>query len=188
MLEVLDDLKRYGIFVAVALSILIIALSGVVFGFTYFLMDVTEDAFLSTSCDIDNNSLVDSCQDLWELSLYPFLALKTILVWLNFLFIFGLVIALLVLGYLSGKSGALLGVMMAFVGGITYLGIELSNLYRTLLENAIFRGMMVEFTVYNKIMLNFPWFTFFVGLFAVILGMVNFQRTKVNSPINELDY
>ena len=154
MLEILDNLKKYGIFIAVLISIGMIAASGLFFGATYYLLDTTEDAFLTTSCEISNNTLVENCQELWDLALYPFLGLKGILVWASFFFIFGLVVALLVLGYLSGKSGALLGVMMAFVGGITYLGIELSNIYRTLLDNAIFRSMMLEFTVYNKIMLN----------------------------------
>lgn len=188
MFEVMDDLKDYGIFLAVTLSILIIAVSGLFFGLTYFIMDITYDSLLVTDCVIENNTLVSSCQDLFDLALFPFLGLKDVLIWASFFLIFGLVAAMLVLGYRSGKSPALMGVMVAFTGGITYLGILLSNMYRVLLENDIFRSMMVEFTVYNRIMLYFPWFTFFVGLFAVMLGLVNFQRTAVNTPSGELEY
>lgn len=188
MIEMLDDMKKYGIFMAVFISILFIAGSGIFFGITYYLMDTTQTSFESMDCVIENNTLVGSCQDLWDMALYPFLALKEILIWFSFFFIFGLVIALLILGYYSGKSPVLMGMMIAFIGGITYLGIELSNIYRTMLENEVFRSMMVEFTVYNKLMLYFPWFCFFVGLFSVILSIVNFQRTIVNTDTGALDY
>ena len=188
MIEVLDDLKKYGIFVAVLICIGFIACSGIFFGITYYIMDTTQTSFESMDCVIDNNTLVTSCQDLWDMSLYPFLALKEILIWFSYFFIFGLVIAMLILGYHSGKSPVLMGMMVVFIGGVTYLGIELSNMYRTMLENDMFRAMMVDFTVYNKIMLYFPWFCFFVGLFAVILSIVNFQRTIVNVEDKNLDY
>jgi len=188
MFEALDDLKKYGIFLAILISIGFIFASGIYFAIIYFIMDTTQDSFESMDCVIENNTLVGSCQDLWDMSLYPFLALKEILIWFSFFFIFGLVIALLILGYYSGKSPVLMGMMVVFIGGITYLGIEISNIYRTMLENAVFRNMMTEFTVYNRIMLNFPWFCFFVGLFAVILSIVNFQRTIVNTDTGALDY
>jgi len=71
---------------------------------------------------------------------------------------------------------------------VTYIAIEVSNIYRTLIENDLFRSMMTEFTVYNKIMLSFPWFIFIISAFALIMGIVNWQKTKVNSPKDELDY
>jgi hypothetical protein len=188
MIEILDDLKRYGIFVAVLICIGFIAVSGIFFGMTYYFLDITHTNFLSVNCVIENNALVTSCQELWDMSLYPFLNLRYVLVWFSYFFIFGLVIALLILGYHAGKSPVLMGVMVAFIGGITYLGIEISNIYRTMLESDVFSVMMVEFTVYNKIMLYFPWFCFFVGIFSIILSIVNFQKTIVNKDDQELNY
>lgn len=188
MFEQLDNLRKYGIFVGVFLSIIFILLSGMFFGFIHWTLGVTQTALQTTDCTIVNNTLVSSCQELFSLAVYPFLALKDVLVWASFFMIFGLVLAILVLGYQSGKSPVLMGVMVSFVGGITYLGIELSNIYRTLLDDAIFRTMMVDFTVYNKIMINFPWFIFFVGLFAVILSLVNYQRGIVNTDPEELNF
>jgi len=188
MLEGLKGMQHKGIYLSVLISVLYIFLSGIFFGVTFFTLDVAHDAFLTTDCVIDNNTLVDSCQDLFELGIYPFLELRHILVWLSFFFIFGIVIALLILGYRSGSSPIMLGVMIIFVGGITYLAILLSNAYRAFLEQAVFRSMMVEFTVYNRIMIYFPEFAFFVGLFSVILGIVNFQKTSVNTPGGELNY
>ncbi len=188
MFEELRNLEKKGIYISIVISFMWIFLSGIFFAVTFYVMDEAHTAFLTTDCAIEDNTLVSSCQGLFELALYPVLNLRYILVWLSFFFIFGLVIAMLILGYRSGSSPVMLGVMVCFVGGMTYAGILFSNIYRTFLEQAIFRSMMVPFTVYNKIILNFPWFIFFVGLFSVILGIVNFQKVSVNTPTGELNY
>jgi hypothetical protein len=132
---------------------------------------------------------VDSCQELFALSLYPFLQLKDVLIWVSFFFIFALVLGMLVLGYRSGKSPVLMGYLLVIVIAMTYLSIEISNIYRQLLENDVFRSMMVEFTVYNRIMLNFPQFVFIVTLMATIMGIINYQKSGVNSvSSSDLDY
>ncbi len=183
-----NEAKRYGSWLVIVFAFISIFASGLFFGVTYYLMDITESNFKSVTCVIDNNSLVSSCQELFNLALYPFLALREILVWLSFFFIMTLVIGMLVMGYRSGKSPTLMGVLVLFMAGLTYLGIEISNMYRTMLDNLLFRNMMVTFTVYNKVMLYFPWFCFFVGLFSITLGLVNFQRAKINTPTSDLDY
>lgn len=187
--DFIDNMRRYGGVTLIILSLLAIFSSGIFFGIMYFAMEVTEEGFRDNSCSIENNIYVESCQDLWNLSVYPFLALREIFVWFSFFFIFALVLGMLIAGYQSGKSPVLLGVLVTFVIVITYIGIEISNVYRTMLEVAVFRSMMVPFTVYNKIMLNFPWFSFFVGLLAVMLSIVNYQRSRVNKPTaEELSY
>ena len=151
----------------------------------YYTMDVTEDAFKANNFSIPNNIYVENSQELWSLSVYPFLALRELLVWFSFFFIFALVLGMLVVGYQSGKSPVLLGLLIVFIIVLTYLGIEISNIYRSMIEIEAFRTMMLEFTVYNKIMLNFPWFSFFVGLMSVLLSIVNYQRTNVNQATRE---
>jgi hypothetical protein len=188
MFDSFDDIATYGSLTVVILSILAIFVSGIFFGATYYIMDLTEDSFRNSDCVINNNLYVDSCQDLWELSVYPFFALKEILVWFSFFFIFALVLGLLILGYKAGKSPVLLGLLITFITVLTYIGIEVSNVYRTMLETDIFREMMIEFTVYNRVMLYFPWFVFFIGLMSVLLSIVNYQRTKTNNPREELNY
>ena len=183
--EALDNIKQYGSITLVIISILAIFISGIFFGATYYVMDITEDAFRTTDCVIENNVYVGSCQDLWSLSVYPFFALKDILIWFSFFFIFALVLGMLIVGYQSGKSPVLLGVLLTFVVVLTYLGILISNVFRTMLENDLFRTMMTDFTVYTKVMLNLPWFVFFVGLLSVMLSVVNYQKVSVNKD-NEL--
>ena len=188
MFDALDNIGRESSIGAVIISILAIFISGIFFASVYMIMNLTQSGLESMDCVIENNIYVESCQDLFSLSIYPFLALKEILVWFSFFFIFALVLGLLVLGYKSGKSPIMLGVLIVFVIVLTYLGIEISNVYRTMLENEVFRNMMLEFDAYNTIMLKFPFFVFFVGLLSVILSIVNFQRTNVNSGRDELNY
>jgi len=188
MLEALENFQQKGIYISVLTSIVFIFLSGLFFGFTYYIMDTTHTAFQSADCVIVDNALVGSCQDLFSIALYPFLVLKSVLIFSSFFFIFGLVLAMLILGYRSGSSPVLIGLNICFVGLLTYGAILMSNIYRMLIGDAVIRSMLVEFTVYNKIMLNFPIFTFFVGLFSVMLGIVNYQKSSVNTPEGEQLY
>ncbi len=188
MSDILEDLSSYGPLLMLVVGFGLMFASGIFFGIVYFALDQTNTALLTTDCVISDNSLVESCQGLFTLAVYPFLALKELLIWLSFFFIFSIVLGMLIVGYQSGKSPVLMGMLITFVAGLTYIGILLSNVYRTLLDNLIFRNMMLNFTVYNKIMLNFPWFTFFIGIFSVMLSLVNFQRTRVNEDPSIQDY
>lgn len=181
----LDDIRKYSGLGLIIFSILAMFISGIFFGITYYAMEVTHEGFLANDCIIENNIYVESCQDLWSLSVYPFLVLRELLVWFSFFFIFALVLGMLITGYQSGKSPVLLGVLITFVIVLTYLGIEISNIYRTMLEVEAFRNIMLPFTVYNKIMLSFPWFVFFVGLLSVMLSIVNYQKAGVNRATRE---
>ena len=183
-----NEIVSKGGIVLLIVSFVFIAISGLFFAGVYFIMDNVNTAFLTADCDIANNSIVSSCQELWELSLYPFLALKEILIWGSFVSIFALVAGLLVFGYQSGTRPTMLGFLVVVEILFTYGAIHIGNIYRTLIENDIVRGMLSDFTVYNKIMLNFPWFVFIVSLFSLALGVVNWQRSNINTSANTLDY
>lgn len=188
MFDSFDEVGRYGSIAVIILSFFSIFLSGIFFGGTYYVLEIVDTAFQNTDCVIKNNVFVESCQDLWALSIYPVLAMKEMLVWMSFFFIFAVVLGMLVLGYKSGKSPALLGLLIVFIIAFTYLGIEISNIYRTLLENVVFYDMMVEFPVYNLVMLKFHWFVFITSLASLMMALANFQRVKTNSVSEELDY
>ncbi len=184
-LDMLDTLRTQGSIVLIIVSILMIFVSGIFFSIAYLVMDETQKGFEGTDCDIPNNLYADTCQELWEFTIYKFFALKDLLIWMSYFFIFTFVIGMLVSGYQSGKSPVLLGVLIVFVIVITYAAIEFSNVYRTMLEVPAFLAMVQPFTIYNMIMLNFPWFVFIIGLFSTILGVVNFQRSNVNTVTTE---
>jgi len=188
MFESFEEYKNTGIVMVVLFSVISIAVSGLWFGFIYFTMDSVQTAFESTDCVIENNTLVSSCQDLFALALYPFLQLKDVLVWVSFFFIFALVLGMLVLGYQSGKSPVLMGYLIGIVVIMSYLSIHISNIYRELIMNDVFRSLVVNFPVYNRIMMYFPWFVFIITLMSVLLGIINYQKTSVNSMETDLNY
>lgn len=184
-LDMLDTLRTQGSIVLIIVSILMIFLSGIFFSVAYLVMDQTQEGFEAVDCVIHDNLYVESCQELWEFTVYKFLDLKDLLIWMSYFFIFAFVIGMLITGYQAGKSPVLLGVLILFVIVITYAGIEFSNVYRTMLEVPAFLSMVQPFTIYNMIMLNFPWFVFIIGLFSTILGVVNYQRSNVNTVTTE---
>jgi len=188
MFDELDNIKEYGSIGVIIVSLMMIFVSGIFFGITYYVMDVTETGLETTTCVIQDNVYVDNCQELWSLSVYPFLALREILIWFSYFFIFALVLGMLIAGYQSGKSPILLGFLIVFILIMTYVGVEVSNVYRSMLEVAVFNDMMTPFVVYNKIMLYFPWFIFFTGILSVMLSIVNFQKTYVNKGSDALNY
>ena len=185
-----DDVKKYGTITTILVAIGFMVVSGIGFGVLHYILEQTETALQSSNCTITDNTLVGSCQDLYELALYPFLNISDVLVWLSYFVIFGLIFGMLLLGYNQGRSAWKIGFLVIFIVLITYGGIEVSNMYRTLLENDSFRIMMMDFVVYNKVMLNLPWVLFIVSLFSFAISIVNYQKAKINlvSDTNELDY
>ena len=169
-------------------GIVMIAVSGMVFGLTYFVMDEVQDAFENTNCVISNNAFFDNCQEWFTATLYPFLDAKTILVYLDLIFIIVLIIGMLLSGYNAGNKPYMLGLLLVIEIGLVYGSFWVSNIYRDLLSNEVIRTAMANFSLYNNIMLNLPWFVFIVTLFSLGLGVVNWQRVRRNTPIGDLDY
>lgn len=169
-------------------GIILIAISGLFFSGIYFFMNTIQDSLLETNCEISGNVFFSDCQGMWELAVYPFLNLKSVLVYLSFFSIFILTIGMLLIGYKSGTTPSLLGVLVILEILIVYGSIHISNIYRTFLENEIIRNAMIPFDVYNTFMLYFPWFVFIISLFSIALGIVNWQRTPINKNEEELNY
>lgn len=183
-----EDVMRYGNIAVIIVSLLAIAISGIFFGITYFFLDTIQTSMEGVSCDIPNNGIWSNCQEMFEMAAYPFLNLKDIFIWASFFFIFVLVIGLLVLGYQSGYKPVYLGFLALMELFITYGSLYVANIYGTLVSNSTINSIMTPFTVYNRIMLNFPRFVFVVSLFSIAFGLVNWQRTRVNTSDGELDY
>jgi len=169
-------------------GLVFIAVSGILFSLTYFVMDTTQTALQGVNCDLTGNVLADNCQDLFAMTLYPFLAAKSILIYLSYFSIFILVLGMLLAGYNSGTKPWMMGIMLIVEIALTYGSFYLANIYRLLLDNEMIRTALISFPVYNKIMMNFPWFVFVISLFSIALGIVNWQRTRTNAPTGELDY
>lgn len=174
--------------ILVITGLILIALSGLFFAGVYFFMDTLQDSLLASDCEITGNVLFTNCQEMWTMIVYPFLNLKIILIYLSFFSIFILTMGMLLTGYQSGTRPSLLGVLALVEVLIVYGSIHIANIYRKLLDNELIRNAMIPFDVYNTIMLYFPWFVFIISLFSLVLGVVNWQRTPVNTVSDELDY
>jgi len=175
--------------VFLAWGLAFIAISGMFFAFAYYFMDTTHTALQGVDCDITGNAFGDSCQDVFTMTVYPFLiVMKTVLIYMSYISIFILVLGMLLAGYNSGTKPWMLGIMLLVEIALTYGSFYVANIYRLLLDVEIVRDALINFTVYNKIMMNFPWFVFVVSLFSIAFGVVNWQRTRTNTSTGELDY
>jgi hypothetical protein len=184
--EITNNIQSKGGMIAIVLSIIAIFFSGIFFGGTYYLFDTLDDSLHGIDCTIENNAYFNTCQDWFDMAIYPFLGLRDIIIWFSYFFIFALVLGMFVMSYKSGRSPAMMPVLILTTILFAYLGIELSNAYRTMLENPLFFSMMTPFNIYNKIILNFPWFIGVIGLITSGISIVNYQKVKPNS--GDLDY
>lgn len=176
--------------VLIIVSVIAIFVSGLFFGFSYFVMDQVQDSFEAVNCNIPSTDGYTTCQEWFEGTFYNILNLKGLLITFSYIFIFVLVLGMLVVGYRSGGKPVFMGIYWVVSLLLTYGALLISNVYRTFLENTIIYDMMQPFTIYNKIMLNFPWFVGFISLMSIGLSIVNYQRVKENTPnpVSVLDY
>lgn len=183
------DPKNKNAIVLMALSIFAIFLSGLFFGFTFYIASTVQEKLEEVNCTLPGTGYA-TCQEWFEDTFYNLLNLKGALITFSYIFIFVLVLGMLIVGYNVGGKPIYMGIYFVAVLVLTYGALEISNVYRTFLENEIVYDIMQPFTIYNKIMINFPWFIGFVGLLSVGMSIVNYQRVKVNepNPTTILDY
>jgi hypothetical protein len=147
-----------------------IFISGIIFSISYFVMNKIHVAFLSVDCLIPQNTLVTTCQEWFALALFPILQLKELLIFANYFAIFGMVFGLFFMGFRTKKHPALLVVHIITSIIVGYLSIHIGNIYRVLLQNPAMYEILTPFVIYNKIMLYFPQFIFFVIFLSGIIG------------------
>jgi len=186
MLDNLDITKKKTV-MFFALAILAIFLSGIFLGITYYSVNAVQTGLESADCELTGTPYT-TCQDWFDDTIYKLFALKPMIIVFGYLFIFSLVAGMVLLGYKSGENPITIGIIFVLTTIFTYVAIELSNIYRNLLTNEYFYEMMLPFTIYNKIMLNFPWFVGVVGIITLTLSLVNYQRARVNTPTSDLNY
>lgn len=155
----------------------LIAVSGFLMALTYFVMETLETAFKSVDCLIPQNIYFDTCQEWFNMALYPVLELRTIFIFANYFMIFGIVFGLFFMGFRTKKHPALLVVHIISSVIIGYLAIEIGNIYRLLISNTFIYDMMIPFAIYNKVMLFLPQFMFFVIFLSGIIGFMGVFRS-----------
>lgn len=174
----------------ITLSIIAIFISGLFFGITHFLISSFHTSLQDVDCDLPEETGYLNCQEWFSDTIYKLLNLKYVFVTFSYIFIFVLVLGMLIVGYNIGGNPIYMGIYFLAILLLTYCGILISNIYRDFLMIDIVYEIMQPFTIYNKIMLNFPWFVGIIGLISIGLSIVNYQRVKVNrpNPTSVLDY
>lgn len=161
------------IFMLVFLSITTV--SGVLGGLIYFDMNILEDNLLTVNFDIprENNisSNITDFQDIMEIVVYPFLELRESIIYLTYFMVFGFIISLGIVAYLSTKNPVFFVVHLLYTLAITYFSFILSNAYINMLTQPFLNSLMTPFVVYNKIMLYLPQVVFFTSL---LFGAISF--------------
>lgn len=169
-----------------AVGAFMIFLSGLFMAISYYILAIIEAAFQQVNCLIPDNVYVSTCQEWFAISIYPALSLRYILVWASYFYIFGIVVGLFWLGFKTRKHPVLFVVHMILSIIFGYLAIEIANIYRTLLQNEMLYQILTPFVIYNKIMLYFPQFMFFVIFISGIIGMMGIVKGRFKEGVEEL--
>ena len=134
------------------------------------------------------NSNLTNFQDIMGLVVYPFTGLRTSLPYLTYFLIFGIIIALGFTAYTSSKNPVFFIVHLLFTILITYFATILSNAYRVLIENPFMNSILIDFAIYNKVMLYFPRIIFFVSLLFGLISFVSVLKPSSSKFDTSLSY
>ena len=165
-----------------------IFISGLIFAISFFVLDQIHTAFLAVDCLIPNNLYFSTCQEWFAMTLYPWLNLRHLFVFINYFAIFGIVIGLFYMGFRTKKHPVLLVVHIVTSIILGYISIEIANIYRLILANPAMYDMLTEFAIYNKIMLYFPQFMFFIIFLSGIIGFFGIFKSvnQFNEGVQDL--
>jgi len=86
----------------------LIAVSGFLMAISYYIMSTLETAFRSVDCLIPQNIYFTTCQEWFNMALYPVLELKSLFIFASYFFIFGVVFGLS-LWALEPKTSSIIG-------------------------------------------------------------------------------
>ena len=168
------------------ISTFLIFLSGLFMAVSFYVLSAVESAFNAMNCLIPDNVYVSTCQEWFELSIYPALQLRHILIWFSYFYIFGIVFGLFYLGFKTKKHPSLFAVHIILSIIFGYLAIEISNVYRTIIQNPLMFEILTPFAIYNKIMIYFPQFMFFIIFISGLIGFMGLIKGKFNEGIDEI--
>lgn len=169
-------------------AMFVIFLSGLLMAITFWVMNTVKNAFELVECLIPDNLFFETCQEWFLVSIYPFLDLSVFLIWFSYFYIFGVVFGLFYMGYKMRRHPSLLIVHIMFSILVTYLSIEIANVYRVLLQSPFLYEILQPFTIYNQIMLYFPAFMFFVVFVSGIIGLLGIWKDKDLEKGSDLSY
>ena len=182
--------------ITILVIFLVVAFAGgIVAGILYFDMNVVQSTLETINFPIpiqDNSTITNSSitdfQGILEIVAYPILNLKSALPYLTYFMVFAFIIAMAVTAYVSSKNPVFFVLHLLFTLLITYFCLILSNVYKTLLSNPFMNQLMLDFTIYNKLMIYLPEIIFFVSLLFGAISFINLIKPQTNYNVTGLNY
>lgn len=175
--------------------LLTVFISGILGSIVYFsiqtldagLHEVNFDLPGATNSTIGNYN-VTTFQETLEITIYPILEIFNALPFLSYFMIFGFIIALAMTAYMSSKNSIFFVLHILFTLFLTYFAIILKNAYANLLENPFMNTILIEFGVYNMMMLYLPQVFFMTSLVFGAISFVNVIKPSTSSNPQGLNY
>ena len=173
----------------------IISFAGLFAGMVYFSLETLDSVIREVDFEIPiendlpiTNDSITHFQDIMEITIYPILGLRIYLpIWTYFM-VFAFVLALAMTAYMSSKNPIFFVVHLLFTFILTYFCFILSNSYRTILSDPFLNQMMVEFVIYNKLMMYLPQIVFFTSLVFGVISFINMMKPVTSESTNTLQY
>lgn len=168
--------------------------SGILAAIIYYDMEIMDSTLHQVDFQIpiqDNSTVnneyknISTFQDILEVVVYPVLELRYSLPYLTYFMIFGLIMAMFVTAYISSKNPVFFVLHILFLLVVTYFCNILSNAYQTILENPFMNTLLVNFQIYNKVMLYLPQIIFFTGLLFGVIAFINLLKPQSNFGGNQ---
>jgi hypothetical protein len=173
----------------------VVSVAGLLAGIIYFNMSLVESTLLTVDFEIpiENNASAIALnmthfQDILGVVVYPLLGLKSTLPYLTYFMVFAFIIALGLIAYLTSKNPIFFVLHLLFTISMTYFCIIISNMYIGLMSNPFINAMMLQFTIYNKLMFYLPQVVFFTSLVFAVISFINLMKPQNNYSQTGINY
>jgi len=188
-------MQMFSNFTILIIFLVVISVVGLIAGILYYDMNIMQSTLATVNFQIpieDNSSIgvhnVTDFQDILGVVVYPILGLKDSLPFLTYFLVFGFIIAMAVTAYVSSKNPVFFILHILFTFLVTYFCIIISNTYKELLSNPFINQLMIQFTIYNKLMLYLPQVVFFSSLVFGAIAFINIIKPQTNYSQTGLNY
>ncbi len=180
--------------VVLVIFLAVVSFGGLLAGVMFYQMEILETTLMTVDFQIpgaQNGSgeyNVTTFQDILEITAYPILGLRSSLPYLTYFMVFAFIIALGMTAYVTSKNPVFFVVHLLFTLLMTYFCFIIANTYIELLTNPFINSLMINFVIYNKLMLYLPQIVFFSGLIFGIISFVSVMKPQSPDKVNSLQY
>lgn len=186
---------RFDNLIMIVIFLAIVSFGGLLGGIIMFSMETVDTTLQTINITIpiqemgSANPNLTTMQDIFGVVVYPILGLRDTIPYLTYFMIFTFIIALGITAYMSSKNPVFFIIHLLFTLILTYFSIVMSNNYTILLNDGFINSIMVDFVIYNKLMLYLPQIVFFTSLVFGAIAFINVMKpASSESGMGSLNY